>query len=88
MDAESRMHRMQFYIPVGLRDDLARLAARRGVSMAKLIRDAVEDLVQRETAPASADPALDIVGMLDWPNAPDDAATNHDRYIYRKDWKT
>jgi len=84
---ESRMHRMQFYIEPKLRDALASLAERRGDSMAELIREAIQALIHREAMQCEGDPALDLIGMIDWPDVPADAASNHDRYIYLRDWE-
>ena len=82
----SRMHRMQFYIEPQVHDELSLLARRRNVAMAELIREAIASFIARET-PRQDDPALRIIGMIDSPDAPGDAAVNHDRYIYRKDWE-
>ncbi|MGI6130987.1 MAG: CopG family transcriptional regulator [Bacillota bacterium] len=87
MSEQGRMHRMQFYIEPRVRDELASLAERRSVSMAQLIREAILSLVAREAHAPDDDPLLDIVGMIDSPAVPVDAAENHDRYIYRKDWE-
>ena len=86
MPDRSRMHRMQFYIEPRLHDELSSLARHRNVAVARLIREAIASFVARET-PIQDDPALRIIGMIDSPDAPGDAAVNHDRYIYRKDWE-
>jgi len=77
---------MQFYIEPRLHDELSSLARHRNVAVARLIREAIASFVARET-PIQDDPALRIIGMIDSPDAPGDAAVNHDRYIYRKDWE-
>lgn len=87
MSEQGRMHRMQFYIEPNVRDELASLAERRNVSMAQLIREAILSFVAREAQAPDGDPLLDIVGMIDSPDVPSDAAENHDRHIYRKDWE-
>ncbi len=87
MSEQGRMHRMQFYIEPNVRDELASLAERRNVSMAQLIREAILSFVAREAQTPDGDPLLDIVGMIDSPDVPSDAAENHDRHIYRKDWE-
>lgn len=87
MSKQGRMHRMQFYIEPELRDELASLAERRNVPMAELIREAIVGFIAREAPPQEADPALEIIGMIDWPDVPADASENHDHYIYRKDWQ-
>ena len=87
MSEQGRMHRMQFYIEPRVRDELASLAERRSVSMAQLIREAILSFISREAQAPDGDPLLDIVGMIDSPDVPIDAAENHDRYIYRKDWE-
>lgn len=86
MSDDSRMHRMQFYITPELRTELNSMATRRDTSMAELIREAITSYVQRETSTQKSDPALDIIGMIEWPDAPSQAAVNHDHYVYRKDW--
>jgi len=73
--------------PLDLLDELASLAERRNVSMAQLIREAILSFISREAQAPDGDPLLDIVGMIDSPDVPIDAAENHDRYIYRKDWE-
>lgn len=87
MSEQGRMHRMQFYIEPKVRDELALLAERRNVSMAQLIREAILGFVVREAQAPDSDPLLDIVGMIDSPDVPVNAAENHDRYIYQKDWE-
>ena len=87
MSKRDRMHRMQFYIEPRVRDELASLAERRNVSMAQLIREAILSFISREAQAPDSDPLLDIVGMIDSPDVPTDAAENHDRYIYPKDWE-
>ena len=87
MSEQGRMHRMQFYIEPKVRDELALLAERRNVSMAQLIREAILSFISREAQAPDSDPLLDIVGMIDSPDVPIDAAENHDRYIYRRDWE-
>jgi hypothetical protein len=87
MSKRDRMHRMQFYIEPRVRDELASLAERRNVSMAQLIREAILSFISREAQAPDGDPLLDIVGMIDSPDVPTDAAENHDRHIYPKDWE-
>lgn len=81
------MHRMQFYIEPGLHDQLASLAKHRDVAMAELIREAITSFLAREAPRSDDDPVLKIIGMIHWPDVPDDMAANHDRYVYRKDWE-
>lgn len=86
MPDRSRMHRMQFYIEPQVHDELSMLARHRNVAMAELIREAITSFIARET-PRQDDAALKVIGMIDSPDAPGDAAINHDRYIYREDWE-
>lgn len=87
MSERDRMHRMQFYITPELYGDLALLAEQRGESMAELIRKAIQSFVLREKSPKQNVPELELIGMINRPGAPKDAASNHDRYIYAKDWE-
>lgn len=82
-----RMYRMHFYISPELRADLTDLAERRNVSIAELIREAIQSFILHERSSVKNTPELDLIGMVDWPHAPQDISLNHCKYVYRKDWE-
>lgn len=78
------MVRKQLYIDDDLNEGLRLLAARTGRSEAEHVRAALRayldlDLVDRSGAP---NPLLDLVGIVDDPEGPDDVARRHDDYLY------
>lgn len=87
MEEQERMHRMQFYIPYNLRDELLQLSARKGVPMAELIREAIREYLHNQRLPADEDPALALIGLMRDNDVPEDVAVRHDDYIYDKDWE-
>ncbi len=58
----ARMKRTQIYLEPELDEDLARLAARRGVSKAQLLREGAH-MVIRDEQPAEEDPIMSIIGL-------------------------
>ncbi len=58
----SRMKRTQIYLEPELDEDLARLAARRGVSKAQLLRQGARMII-REQESAEDNPILNIIGL-------------------------
>ncbi|MBI2957847.1 MAG: CopG family transcriptional regulator [Chloroflexi bacterium] len=71
------MKRTQIYLDAAVDAELRRLAARRGVSKAQLIRDCARILVEEDKA--TQDPLLNIVGMIS--GGPDNLSEEHDRYL-------
>lgn len=69
--------------------DLKKLAARKGISMAELIRRSVADTLKRESAEYEErwKRALSVVGMFD--SGLTDVSENHDKYLEEAymDWK-
>jgi Arc/MetJ-type ribon-helix-helix transcriptional regulator len=57
---------------------LKAIAARRGVSMAELIRQAVEKVLEETQRHEKRRRALEVVGKFPGPS---DLSTNHDRYL-------
>lgn len=72
--------RTQIYLPEVLHRALARAAAKRGVSMAELIREAAAFAVN-DTG-GLVDPLEDISGMPD--AGPKDMSTRHDAYLAKR----
>ncbi len=70
-------------VQIYLREDQLRLlrvvAERRGESMAELVRQAVDKLL--EELPVDEDPLLDIIGLYDSDQG--DLAEKHDEYLVR-----
>jgi hypothetical protein len=80
------MKRKQIYIAPEQEERLQRLAQERRVPVSALIREAVaEYLVEQETPNFERpedNPLWGIVGIVDDPDAPTDASTNLDHYLY------
>jgi hypothetical protein len=73
----------QLYIDGALDGALKLLAARTGLSEAEHVRTALRRyLADQALQHSDDDPLLELVGMVDDPNGPDDAAANHDHYLY------
>lgn len=72
----SAMRRVQVHLPAALDDAAAAAAARRGISKAALVREALESILANEPA-TSADPWSDMIGWLDG-----DPADDIDEVIY------
>ena len=70
-------------IQIYLREDQVRvlrvIAERRGESMAELVRQGVDKLIQE--LPIDEDPLLDIIGLYD--SGQGDLAEKHDEYLVR-----
>lgn len=78
------MVRKQLYIDDELNDGLQLLAARTGRSEAEHVRAALRAYLDRDrtTRTAGADPLLELVGLVDDSEGPDDVAAHHDSYLY------
>ena len=72
--------RTQIYLPEVLHRALARAAAKRGVSMAELIREAAESAVN-DTGEL-VDPLEEISGIRD--RGPADMSAQHDAYLAKR----
>ena len=68
---------VQIYLEVRQLEQLRALAARRGVAVAALVREGVDQVLHQ--APAEDDPLFDIVGLFD--SGLGDLAARHDSYI-------
>ncbi|MGQ9779366.1 MAG: ribbon-helix-helix domain-containing protein [Bacillota bacterium] len=79
------MARKQIYLDPTSNERLKKLAKKRGVSEASLIREAVDAYLEKaeEAAaePGKEDPLLRLVGIFQG-ELPPDAAVAHDRYLY------
>ena len=79
------MDRKQIYLDHGSNERLKKLAGRKGVSEASLIREAVNSylakLEEEETGAGADNPLLRLTGMYEG-DIPADAAIGHDRYLY------
>lgn len=71
------------YIDEDLNDTLRQAAAVEGRSAAAIIRDAVRAYLQADRHQDIEDPFLSIIGAYE--GGPDDAAEEHDRYLYGED---
>jgi len=80
------MIRKQLYIDEDLDRALKVLAAWTGRSEAEHVRAALRRYLADQALPRSDDdPLLELVGMVDDQQGPDDVAANHDRYLYGAD---
>jgi hypothetical protein len=78
------MIRKQLYIDEELDRALKVLAAWTGQSEAEHVREALRRyLADHALQRSDEDPLLELVGLVDDPNGPDDVARNHDEYLYR-----
>jgi hypothetical protein len=71
----------QIYLRPDQLDKLRHIAERRGVSIAALVRQGVDQIIV--TLPVEDDPLLDIVGLGD--SGLGDLAENHDVYLAEED---
>jgi hypothetical protein len=71
------MKAVQVYLRPEQIESLRAIAERRKVSMAELIRQGVDRVL--EDVPAEEDPLWNIIGIMD--SGPNDLAENHDKYI-------
>lgn len=77
------MHRTTIMLPDDLKHRAGQLAQERGVSLAELIRELLEERLAK-TAKSWADDPL-FAGWKPWDgpdDGPTDMAENHDRYLY------
>jgi hypothetical protein len=79
----SVMRRVQIYIDEDLDDTLRQVAALEGRSAAAVIRDAVRAYIELSQHVPQDDPFQSIIGA--YSGGPDDAAQEHDRYLYGED---
>ena len=75
------MKRTTIMLPVELKDKAKRHADSKGISMGKLIRDALISVLRSERSERSRDSLFVDKAIYDGP-APADGSKNHDRYIY------
>jgi hypothetical protein len=73
------MIRTQIQLTEGQARALKELAARRGISMAELIRQGVEQILAESEQREKRQRALALVGRFD--AGPPDVASNHDKYL-------
>lgn len=78
------MVRKQLYVDEDLDRALKALAARTGRSEAAHVRAALRAYLSRpsEAAEPGPDPLLELVGLVQDMDGPDDVAANHDHYLY------
>jgi predicted transcriptional regulator len=69
-------------------DALRRIASRRGVSMSMVVRDAIDEIVDRDAAAARWQRALAVIGT--GRSGLPDLAENHDEYLAEAfvDWRS
>lgn len=76
------MHRTTILLPEDLKRRASKLARREGVSLAELIRSALEERLAARTSWAN-DPLWKALEPMDFlPDSPTDLAANHDAYLY------
>jgi predicted DNA-binding protein len=76
---KTRKKPIQIYIEADQDAVLERLASKKGVSKAALIRESVEKYLR--DIPVEEDPALGLIGMAD--SGKSDLASRHDEYLSR-----
>jgi plasmid stability protein len=76
------MIRKQVYIDEELEAELKALAGKSGRSEAEHIREALRRYLASRPGRKGPDPLLQLVGLVDFEDGPDDVAENHDRYLY------
>lgn len=76
------MHRTTILLPEDLKRRASKLARREGVSLAELIRSALEEKLS-ERASWADDPLWKALEPMDFPpDSPTDLAARHDDYLY------
>ncbi len=78
-----RMKRMQLYLEPELDEQLGRIAARRHVSKAQLLRDGARTVVSEEDQQGVEDPMMAVIGLGH--GGPGRVSEDHDRYLTRPD---
>ncbi len=76
-----RMVRTQISLTTGQAEALKRIAAERGVSMAAVVRDGVDVLIERSESHERWRRFLAIVGKYRSRDGATDVSVNHDRYL-------
>jgi predicted hydrolase (HD superfamily) len=80
------MKRKQIYIAPDQEEQLKLLAEQRSLPVSHLIREALAVYIAEQEAPRLGrpedNPLWGIVGLVDDPDAPIDASTNLDHYLY------
>lgn len=79
------LKRKQIYLDAASDHTLKKLAKETGLSTAEHIRRAVKSYVdqcQRTRTGSVSDPLLDLIGICDDTDAPQDGALHHDHYLY------
>jgi hypothetical protein len=74
--------RTQIYLTHAQHGSLARMSARRGVSLAQLVREAIDQYLMAprlQDAGPGPDPLGDLIGSV---RGPGDLADRHDEYLY------
>jgi len=81
------MVRKQLYIDEDLNEGLRMLAARTGLSEAEHVRAALRAYLELDRTGSERGPSalLDLVGLVDDTDGPDDVAHRHDDYLYGDD---
>lgn len=77
----ARMVRTQISLTAEQADGLNKLARERGVSMAALVRDAVDGVLESEQRDERWQRALAMVGKYRSKDRATDVAENHDKYL-------
>jgi predicted DNA-binding protein len=83
----SEMVRTQVDLPRETIDRLRRLGEVKGITLPEQIQEAVRVYLEGQEAPVlqADDPIYRIAGEMD--SGLGDLSTDHDRYLYRKDWR-
>lgn len=75
------MHRTTILLPEDLKRRASKRARRDGLSLAELIRSALEEKLAAGTSWAN-DPLWKALEPIDFPDSPGDLAARHDDYLY------
>jgi hypothetical protein len=76
------MKRKQIYLDEQQEAAIKRLAARRGVSEAHVIREAMDEYLRAIPPPDAGNLFLSLAGIVDDPEAPVDGSQAYDRDLY------
>ena len=75
------MYRTTIMLPVSLKNRAQQFALKKGISVGKLIREALEATLQQAKISQKSDPFFDDANFFDG-DIPTDFSAKHDEYLY------